>query len=138
MHRNYITSLPITRKVSCLYQNWEILKRGSTKDLSQILTICTDTLSHPWALLTSKAQIIQRSFAGSRFSDSKRWWASRYSAGNSLPVSIKQHCFKKKSWRHLLLPRYQLKTCYCDVWEEFWVFCAYAEIYVRLTSIFWE
>ena len=74
-------------------------------------------LSHPWVLLTSKARIIEIIFAGSRFTDSKRWWVSRYSAGYSL------------------LPRYQLRTCYCGVWEDFWVFCAYGEICVRLTSI---
>ena len=47
-------------------------------------------------LLTSKARITERIFAGSRFTDSKHWWVSRYSTGNSLPVSIKGHCFAKK------------------------------------------
>ena len=76
-------------------ENWKILKWGLTEDSSQILIIRTDTLPHPWAFLTSKAQIIEVIFAGSIFTDSKRWWVSRYLTGNSLPVSIKEHCFAK-------------------------------------------
>ena len=50
-------------------ENWKILKRSLTKDSSQILTIRTDTSFHPWALPTSKAQIIEIIFAGSRFTN---------------------------------------------------------------------
>lgn len=43
---------------------------------------------------------------------------------------------QKKSWKYWLLPRYQLKTCYCGIWEEFWVFCTYFENYVWSTITF--
>ena len=81
-----------------------------TKDSSQILIIRTDTLSHQWALLTSKAQTIERIFAGTRFTDSKRCWVSRYSAGNSLSVLIKEHCFTKEELKVFAFTKLSVKN----------------------------
>ena len=76
-------------------ENWKILKRGLTKDSSQILTINTLTLSHPWAFLTSKARIIERTFAGSRFT-------SQINKHKHTAIELNSKCTLFKSWNSLL------------------------------------
>ena len=118
-------------------ENWKILKKGFTKDLSQVLTTPTETLSQPWALLTSKAQIIDRIFAGSTFTDFKRSWLSRSQETYCL-CQLKSIAFQKKSWRCSRFPRYQLKTYYCVVWEQFFGILSFCNSPSKIDQYCWE